>query len=153
MDAKALYSSDLMARRLTTPSPEPPPRGYLLCCPTLCGQVMASIGQPRPAPAAESQIFQHLTGDLLQLSFAGQRGHGRVLRCPPDHGSDRSGARSGAGGCIAAALLTPHGAKSRPDAASAPHVNQSSHYRWDPSPSRRKSTRTGPCGCRQELPS
>ncbi len=102
------------------------------------------LSQPRSALAAERQIFQHLPGELLQLSFAGQRGHGRAPRrtpqpagggsrarpqpkcgaqrsqcphrrarftldAPSDHGSDRSGARSGAGGCIAAALLTPHG--------------------------------------------
>ncbi len=53
-----------------------------------------------------------------------------TLDAPPDHGSDRSGARSGAGGCLADALLTPHGAKSRPDAASAPNVNPPNQNRW-----------------------
>ena len=53
-----------------------------------------------------------------------------TLDAPPDHGPDRSGARSGAGGCLADALLTPHGAKSRPDAASAPNVNQPNQNRW-----------------------
>ena len=43
-----------------------------------------------------------------------------------------------------------HGTKSRPDAGSAPNVDQLNQVRSDPSPSRRKSSRNGPCSCRLE---
>ena len=49
--------------------------------------------QPWPAPAAERQILQHLPGELLQLSFAGQRGQGRTPRRTPQPAGGGSRAR------------------------------------------------------------
>ncbi len=51
------------------------------------------LRKPWPAPAAERQIIQHLPGELLQLSFAGQRSHGRAPRRTPQPAGGGSRAR------------------------------------------------------------